>query len=405
MAEEGLALKDFEKYQRENLIGTEVLEQRVPEPFPLDWIRVQCYCNGLSDDNPLYHDPAYGPKTRWGGQLAPPSIISSLRYPQPHTGAGDKPWKVINFVGGSDREWVDVFRAGDSYTTSLVLKELYTKSGSKGELLFMVTEGGCWNQHGNLVGKQHGTQVQVAKPEETSAGGGGFMLYDRSEPYKYSPEEIKEITDAYDTEVIRGSKPLYWEEVNEGDKLLRIARGPLTIQDQIRYRAINFSHGIGGGQTFKIWYKLVKNMPPFSRHVNPATNWPYEGGEAEHDDTFLVKARGLGLPFDRGVQRMEMSATVITNWMGDGGFLRRLSAQVRKPCLYGDTTWFSGEVVKKYKVTEGGVEYGAVDIKIDGVNQLGEMTLPATATVYLPSPGCEVTVPIPVKVDVVKATK
>ena len=91
-----------------------------------------------------------------------------------------------------------------------------------------------------------------------------------------------------------------------------------------------------------------------------------------------------------------MAGTVLTNWMGDDGFIRRLDVQIRRPVFYGDTTWFNGEVVNKYKVTEGGVEYGAADIKLDGVNQLGLANTVGTATVYLPSPGREVQIPIPV---------
>ncbi len=41
---------------------------------------------------------------------------------------------------------------------------------------------------------------------------------------------------------------------------------------------------------------------------------------------------------------------------------------------------------------------------LTGINQLGESTAPRTATVYLSSPGKEVVVPIPVKVDVIVAT-
>jgi len=402
---EGLMLKDMEKHIKENYIGKEVREMRLPEPFPLDWIRIKFYCDGISDDNPLFTDPAYGPKTRWGCLIAPPTIISAVRYPQPHSGCFDKPWKVLNFVGGNELEWVDVFRAGDRYTTSLVLKDVWMKHGGKGDLLFMIAEGGVWNQHGDLIGKQDAMQIQVDMPEEAKAGEPGYMLYAKEEPYKYSQKEIEEITTAYDAETQRGSKTLYWDEVNVGDKLPKIARGPLTLLDQITYRGHGLCMAIAWPGTFKIGYKIGKaQFGEYALRTNPTTNWPYESTEAEHNDITLVRARGLGLPFDYGAQRYEMAGTLITNWMGDDGFLRRMNVQIRKPCNLGDTTWFSGEVVKKYKVTEGEVEYGAVDIRIDGLNQRGEMTTPGTTTAYLPSPGREVTVPIPVKVDVIGST-
>jgi len=140
----------------------------------------------------------------------------------------------------------------------------------------------------------------------------------------------------------------------------------------------------------------ARSMPPASIRTNPTTNWPYEDMMWEHYDFNLVRARGLPLPFDLGCMRYMMAATLITNWMGDDGYLRRLDARIQRPNYYGDTTWFSGEVVNKYKETQGGVEYGAVDIKIQGVNQVGDSTTPGTATVYLPSPGRPVQIPVPV---------
>jgi hypothetical protein len=41
------------------------------------------------------------------------------------------------------------------------------------------------------------------------------------------------------------------------------------------------------------------------------------------------------------------------------------------------------------------VEYGAVDVRIVGTNQIGEVSTPGTATVYLPSKGEPVKLPVP----------
>ena len=99
------------------------------------------------------------------------------------------------------------------------------------------------------------------------------------------------------------------------------------------------------------------------------------------------------------------------NWGGDDCFLRRDYFEVRFPKYSTDTTWFNGEVVRKYQVTEkgetgttgweaGGIpgtaEYAAVDIKVIGTNQIGEKSLRGMATIYLPSKELgDVTLPIP----------
>jgi hypothetical protein len=68
---------------------------------------------------------------------------------------------------------------------------------------------------------------------------------------------------------------------------------------------------------------------------------------------------------------------------------------LRKFKYYGDTTWYNGTVINKYKVKEKGeggkggaageVEYTAVDVEIKTTNQLGENTVMSKATAYLPS--------------------
>jgi len=372
-----LTLDDLEKDLRDNYLGRDIGENKLDEPFELTWRIIRDFAWGLSDDNPLFCDPAYAAKTRWGCQLAPPTIASAIRYPQSHAAIWEKPYRATNLVGGNKFEWFNVFRVGDGITTSLMITDLQRKVGKTGPLIFAITEGNLWNQHGDLIAKQSATQIQVEMPPGVKLG--EKMVYEQ-EPYKYSQEEIKRIVDCYDAETIRGAKTLYWDEVKVGDKLTTMVRGPITLGDMIQFNARCYYENHCPG-TFKVALNAARKMPPCAIRTNPTTNWPYEDIMWEHYDINLVRARGLPLHFDLGCMRYEMAATLITNWMGDDGFLRRLDVQIRRPGFYGDTTWFSGEVVNKEKVTEGGVEYGAVDIKIDGINQLGHTTTPATATV------------------------
>jgi len=389
---EVLNLDNLEKHIRDNYLEKDFGENQLDEPFELNWRLIRDFAWGLSDPNPLYCDAAYAAKARWNCQIAPPTIASSIRYPQTHAGIWDKPYQMTNLVAGNRFEWFDVFRVGDRITTSLVIKNLYRKKGKTGDLLLVVTEGGLWNHHGNLIAKQYATQVQVEMPPGVKLG--EKLLY-QQEPYKYSKEEIAKIVECYDNETVRGAKPLYWEDVAVGDKLKQIGRGPLTLGDMMQFNGKSYFGGPVPG-TFKVSLNAARSMPAASIRTNPTTNWPYEDMMWEHYDFNLVRARGLPLPFDLGCMRYMMAATLITNWMGDDGYLRRLDARIQRPNYYGDTTWFSGEVVNKYKETQGGVEYGAVDIKIQGVNQVGDSTTPGTATVYLPSPGRPVQIPVPV---------
>jgi len=379
---------------RQNYLGKEVGEVYIVQPYVLDWRRIRDFSWGLSDDNPLYCDPTYARSTRWGCQIAPPTIVPGMRYPGVHGALWDKPYRLNTFISGDKMQWFDVFRVGDAVRTSLRLDKMETKQGSRGPLIFFYSDGRLWNQYDKLVAKQYGTLIMIELPPGKTVG---KKMHYEQEAYRYSEKEIEDIVNCYDNEVKqrRGAKPLYWEDVKVGDKLPTMVRGPMGLGDMIMWRRGCFCQSNALVGPFRLQYEVVKQSPATFGRINPATNWPYEHIEWEHEDAILAHYRGLPLPFDMGVMRAEIPAVLITNWMGDDGFLRHFESQFRKPNYYGDTTWYKGEVVKKYKETVGGVEYGAVDIKWEGVSQAGVTTTPGSATVYLPSPDKPVQVPIP----------
>jgi hypothetical protein len=85
---------------------------------------------------------------------------------------------------------------------------------------------------------------------------------------------------------------------------------------------------------------------------------------------------------------------LVTNWMGDEGFMKKFSCQYRgldfprkmktmdEP-QDGETWLCKGKIVKKYME---GDEY-LVDLEIGVENGSGQVTTPGTATVLLPSRG------------------
>jgi acyl dehydratase len=51
-------------------IGRE--SETVTDQFPRDIESIRRYCMMVDDDNPLYQDPEYAKKTKWGGVIMPP---------------------------------------------------------------------------------------------------------------------------------------------------------------------------------------------------------------------------------------------------------------------------------------------------------------------------------------------
>ena len=116
--------------------------------------------------------------------------------------------------------------------------------------------------------------------------------------------------------------------------------------------------------------------------------------EMAYGDILAIKALGVKMPVSRGLMRFALTGQLLTNWMGDQGFLRKLSLDMPNHFCYEDTMWLSGEVVKKYKEKVGTGEYHAVEVQLSGRNQLGQTLVDGTAVVYLPEKGFLVGLPV-----------
>ena len=85
---------------------------------------------------------------------------------------------------------------------------------------------------------------------------------------------------------------------------------------------------------------------------------------------------------------------MLTNWIGDHGFLHKLDVSVRRPNLVGDTIWWRGTVTGKRRV-------GAlclVDLEINATCQRDMPSAHGTAEVALPSTTAgPVTFPLPLQ--------
>ncbi len=111
-----------------------------------------------------------------------------------------------------------------------------------------------------------------------------------------------------------------------------------------------------------------------------------------HYDEHFAQASGLSMPIVHGALKRQWLVQLVTDWIGDEGFLKKFSCQYRqidyprsmksffKP-KDGETWMCKGEVTNKYK--EGKNYY--VDCKIWVENARGEVTTPGKVTVVLPS--------------------
>jgi acyl dehydratase len=331
---------------------------------------IRNFCNGIGDLNPLYRDEEHGRLTRYG------SILAHPMFPMAFGWVGRTRWGlpgVHGFYAGNDWECFRHVRPGDRITAiERVVGVEVKESQFSGRLVLQYVEASYANQRGELVARALGTCTRHERKAARDAG-----KYKDIKTYEYNAEEYAKIDDAVGGEPkrIHGSAVRYWEDVKEGEELPPIARGPLSLMD-----TMGFLVGCGRGHTHGIVFQeAMKHPGHFFRNPEAGGGLEYTGIGHHREST----AKEVGVPgtYDYGPQRSAWMASLVTNWMGDAGFLKRVRTQMRRFNTMGDTTWARGTVTRKYVKDNQGL----VDIEIRGENQRGELTTPGLATVLLPS--------------------
>ena len=326
------------------------------------------YCDGIGDMNPLYVDPDYARKTKYGRLLAPPTWFYSVYWAAQGRGMpGVHAWH-----SGDKWEFYLPILEGDTFTYTNEMVDVQVKeSEMAGKTLIQYHDIRYYNQREELVAKALDWCVRAAR--KTSGNKGKYADIKSAE---YTKEELQKIYDDYDTEDIRGANPRYWEDVKVGDELKPIIKGPLSRRDMYAWL-------IGSGSPFMKAHGLAYAF--LKRHkgadmIDSKTGLSDVPELVHMEDS---RAQTIGLPgaYDYGCQRISWLDNLMTNWMGDDGFLKKLDAKLKRFNIVGDTHWMKGKVVKKYIENSEHL----VDVDCWGENQRGEITLPGAATVRLPS--------------------
>ena len=328
------------------------------------------WCNGIGDMNPLYRDAEHGRQSNYGSNVAHPM------FPMAFGWIGRTRWGlpgVHGFYAGNDWELFRHVRPGDRITAIERVVGIDVKESKfSGRLVLQYVEATYSNQRGEIVARALGTCTRHERKASRDAG-----KYKDIVSYEYTADEFAALDDAIlkEEERIRGGKVRYFEDVNVGDELPPIVRGPLSLMD-----TMGFLVGCGRGHTHGIVLKAaVKHPGHFFRNPEAGGGIEYTG--IGHHRESMAKDVGVPGTYDYGPQRSSWLCSLVTNWMGDTAFLKRVRTEMRRFNTMGDSTWCKGKVTKKY-VKDG---YALVDLEIWGENQRGELTTPGLATVMLTS--------------------
>ncbi len=329
------------------------------------------FCNGIGDLNPLYRDTEYGRNSRYATMIAHPM------FPMAYGWIGRTRWGlpgVHGFYVGNDWEIFRNLRPGERVgCEERVVGVEEKQSEFSGRLVIQYVEANFTNDRDELVSRVLGTCTRHERKAARDKG-----KYKDIKKHEYTQAEFE----AIDKAVLEEEQNLcarnirYWEDVKEGQELPPIARGPLSLMD-----TMGFLVASGRGHTHGVILKnAVKHPGHFFRNPEAGGGIEYTG--IGHHRESVAKEVGVPGTYDYGPQRSAWLATLVCNWMGDAGFLKRIKTELRRFNTMGDTQWCKGRIKRKY-VQDG---YPLVDIEVWAENQRGELTVTnGLATVMLPS--------------------
>ena len=328
---------------------------------------VQRWAKSIGDRNPLWLNSDYSVDSGGLGQtVAPPCWLYSVD----DTCIAPKLPGCHVLYGGTDWEFYRWVRLGEHISARCRLTGVQEKEGRFcGPMVLQTGETEFFDQEGQAVAKAVSRVMRTPRQAAVETG-----KYRDWRKHIYSPEESRAIEDAYDAEEIRGSRPRYWQEVEAGEVLQPIVRGPLTSEEIIQFICAT-RPSLG----FKSFLRHRRRHPDAAFLDSETGSWESWEASLVRDEV----ARMFGFPFahDAGIDRISWVGNLITNWMGDLGFLRSLSVNLTLPNVYGDTTWCRGRVGRVYREEDRNL----VELELWCENQREQRTASGAATVALPS--------------------
>ena len=115
------------------------------------------FAQAIGDTNPIFNDEQAARASRYGGIVAPPTFLRST--PSGPMKVSIKSPFSANLDGGSEWEYFEPVRPGDTVTVTQKFSDIYERSGRLGTMLFMIRETKYVNQFGQTVALQRSTGI------------------------------------------------------------------------------------------------------------------------------------------------------------------------------------------------------------------------------------------------------
>ena len=338
-------------------------------------IAVAKFAGGIGDINPLWTDAEYGNASPFGGPVAPPSFVigcfSGIQFGWPGLGS---------FHSESQLSFERPIYWGDSVLAACVYDGFDGPSQSSfaGRTVTDHFTNTYTNQRGERIATIHWHVVNFERGSAARRRTGEA----RSKPdvpHHWTAAELAEIEARILAERPRGAQPRFWEDVEVGDQLDLITKGPIGLTDEIAFVA-------GGGTPIPRLKAHAAALHDYQAHSawsfrDPVTS-ALEPIYSVHYNLQAARAMSAEYQYDVGFQRQSWQIHHLTHWCGDHGWIKQCQAQYRRFVYLSDVVELSGEVIEKSVDSDG---EQVVQIRTAARNQRGESVMPGSAVVALPT--------------------
>jgi acyl dehydratase len=330
------------------------------------------FVEGIGDDNPLWTDPNYAATTPHGTLIAPPSFIfaclASVQFG----------WRGL---GGFHAETLLTFhetiRVGDKISARVFFDGFDgpVQSNFAGRRIKDYIRQEYRNQDDELIATFICSRVRFERTEAQKRASSRAITI----PHPWTEEKIAAIEEQVLAETPRGAVPRYWEDVQVGDELDIITKGPIGLTDEIAFIA-------GGAAPIPRVAAHRVSLTRYRKHPRWAyrdpTTHALEPVYSVHYNDYAAKLQGAQAAYDVGIQRTCWQIHSLTNWMGDTGFLKAATTQYRSHVYLSDVVRLGGRIIAKEVDADGD---HVVRLVTWANNQRGQDVMPGTATIKLPT--------------------
>ncbi len=353
-------------------IGVPITDTVEPWNYEASRDAIRHYAHGIGDDNPLWCDPDYAATTHYGTLVAPPSFLFSTdRIVSGYCGGLPG---IHAMWAGAAWVWHKPVLRNDVISTEAYLKDLIEhQTRFAGRTIQQIYHVDFYNQQGDSVAEADSWVFRTERDEAREKGTKYTDVRGLVEPY--TDEQLADFHKLYENEEVRGATPRFWEDVNEGDELPPMLKGPMTVTGFICY-----AQGWGGLyiRANKLAWSLHRKHPGLG--IKNRFNVPDCPERVHWDESFALEVGAPGA-YDYGPERCSWLTHQITNWMGDTGFLRKSKCQIRRHNPDGDVLIINGHVSRKF-IEEG---KHLVEILQSTETHRGEPSATGASIVELPS--------------------